>query len=322
MNVKERRVPPIILQEQALLRRLPHLHPKRGDIEKSLIKRWAGYRGEQSLDYELKILPYREYHIFHDLRLRVYGSSFQIDTLILTPQVGFIIEVKNIAGILSLDGDEGQFLRTLYGKKERLPNPLAQVKAQTEKLKQWLHFQKIYSYPIHPLIAIANTGARLDFMNTSVPVTHLEETVEMIKSLYIQYETRRSFDLKTISQPLLQNHLPLHSNITSAYSISSSEILKGIQCPGCHQYSMLRVRRLWECPSCNHRSSQAHRQAIADYFLLLNSTLTNKECCTFFELPSQQIVTKLLKRLNLPYTGLTKGRKYLRPDDIEGWLKK
>ncbi|MCD5324254.1 MULTISPECIES: nuclease-related domain-containing protein [Pontibacillus] len=322
--MKERKLPPVLLQEEALLRRLPDRHGKRSILEGSLSKRWAGYRGEQALDYELKTLPFRKYFIFHDLRLRVFGSSFQIDTLVLTPQVAFLIEVKNIAGTLSLNGDGGQFTRLVNGREERLPSPLAQVKAQQSKFENWLHFHKIYSYPIVPIVAISNATSRLDIRNTSVRVTHLEETLEQIKALHTEYENRRSYDLTTLSRLLNQEHTPFHSNITSAYSIAHEEILKGIQCPQCQQYSMMRINRLWECPFCQKRSSTAHRQAIVDYFLLFNSALTNRKCCEQLLLPypeSQQLVSKLLKRMRLSYEGSTKGRKYHRPDDMEKWIR-
>ncbi|MGG1572383.1 nuclease-related domain-containing protein [Fictibacillus sp. NRS-1165] len=85
MIVKPLKIPLIIEKTEALLRRLPQHHPKRPIIEKELASRYKGYRGEQSLDFYLQELPPKNHLIFHDIRLSVLNTEFQMDLLILTP---------------------------------------------------------------------------------------------------------------------------------------------------------------------------------------------------------------------------------------------
>ncbi|MCD5324861.1 MULTISPECIES: nuclease-related domain-containing protein [Pontibacillus] len=316
--MKKRTVPPVIRQTEALLRRLPEQHPKRELIEKDVNRRWAGYRGEQALDYFLRFLPFSTYRIFHDLRLNLYGNSFQIDTLVLTPNVGFLIEVKNLAGVITVDEELGQFTVVKQGITKKYQNPLAQVNRQLIQLKQWFQAHEVYTYPIVPLVSISNPNTELHFKDSlSVPITQLDVTIERIKKLYAFYENKKSFSLDPIERSLLRNHRPFYSDILKMYSIPSSLIQTGIQCPVCKEYGMARIKLSWECPDCSTRSRQAHRLALADYFLLYGSTLTNKRCQEFLGIRSRHAVAKLLSRMPLSYTGSTNALTYVTPSNIE-----
>ncbi|QSS99673.1 NERD domain-containing protein [Pontibacillus sp. ALD_SL1] len=321
LKMKQRQVPLVLRQEEALLRRLPYQHTKRREIEDSIGKRWAGYRGEQALDYHLDLLPYHQFRILHDIRLRTLHKNFQIDTLILTPQVGFILEVKNIAGTLHLENESGQFVRTLNGVKARYSNPLSQVKRQRELLKNWLHLRGVYAYPLHCHVVISNPETLLEFENEfSIPITMLTETVDRLKEVVDHYKNRGTFNMNTMAQSLISEDVPYHPNILSSYSVPTSQVLKGVMCIKCKEYSMFRVRQSWECSSCNDRSRKAHLLSLADYFLLFGSTLTNKRCRDFLGHSSAGAVSKMLSRMELTYTGATNTRTYMMPDNIEKWL--
>ncbi|SFG21196.1 Nuclease-related domain-containing protein [Halobacillus alkaliphilus] len=322
MNRKKRSVPLILRQEEALYRRLPDQYEKRRNIEHSIQKRWAGYRGELALDYFLDFLPKTTFHVFEDLRLFTSGKTFQIDTLLLTPHAGFIIEVKNISGTIIYEGNSQPFRRILQGKEERLPNPIAQVNRQKIQLEHWFHARGIHDYPIIPHVALSSPSTNMDLQaDPTVPITHLDETIERIQEVYSLYKRRKSFELGRISEKLVERHRPYYSDILGAYSIPASTIETGVQCPECQRYAMARIRRLWECPFCKTRSSEAHYQAIADYFLLFGQSMTNKECREFLHLSSRYSMTKLLKRSSLVVEGETKGRIYQMPANIEKWLK-
>jgi hypothetical protein len=74
-------------------------------IKGDLAKSFAGYRGENSIDYPLSSLPDKKYFIFHDLRLPYKNQFFQIDTLLASTKHFVILEVKNIAGTVYFDSD-------------------------------------------------------------------------------------------------------------------------------------------------------------------------------------------------------------------------
>lgn len=47
-----------------------------------------------------------------------------------------------------------------------------------------------------------------------------------------------------------------------------------------------------------------------DYALLLGTTVTNKELKGFLNVESSSVVKRLMKMMELPYTGDNKGRRY------------
>ncbi|WP_367888742.1 nuclease-related domain-containing protein [Alteribacillus bidgolensis] len=63
-------------------------------MEKDAAKWFAGYKGEQSIDYPLTFLPSNKFYIRHGLRLFDGSHYFQIDTLILSWDFFLILEVK------------------------------------------------------------------------------------------------------------------------------------------------------------------------------------------------------------------------------------
>jgi len=98
------------------------------------------------------------------VRLIIFGEPCQIDTLVLTPRAAFIIEVKNLQGELTFDENTGQFTQTTVKRgKQSIGNPLLQVERHQLQFEKWLHFQKVFSYPIIPLVAISNPSTILNF---------------------------------------------------------------------------------------------------------------------------------------------------------------
>lgn len=159
MIVKERKIPRKILILEALVRRLPTNHPGRPKIENELLKSYAGYRGEQSIDYHLTFLPQDKFYLLHDLRLQNRQKHyFQMDTLILSPHFFLILEVKNISGSLYFDQEFHQLIRTIDGKEEGFPDPILQVMKQEKQLKSWLEDNHYPSVPIVSLVVISNSS--------------------------------------------------------------------------------------------------------------------------------------------------------------------
>ena len=74
----------------------------------------------------------------------------------------------------------------------------------------------------------------------------------------------------------------------------------------------------FECV-CGFRSKEPLYQGLSDYRCLISEWITNKEFREFFKIDSEDLVNKLLKRLNLYFEGSTKSRRYLIPGDI--WIK-
>lgn len=116
-------------------------------------------------------------------------------------------------------------------------------------------------------------------------------------------------ELKKLTRLLIKSHEPEGSHL-HLYNISPSDIIPGVLCPDCNQFHMERFSKSWHCPSCGADSSNAHEQAVQDYFLLVSPTITNKQLRSFLLLPSQKKASYLLSKMDLQFTGITKNRIY------------
>lgn len=78
--------------------------------------------------------------------------------------------------------------------------------------------------------------------------------------------------------------------------------MKGVLCPSCERNKMTFYYGKWYCSNCHSQSNEAHKQAFADYALLLIHILTidKRENFSNYRLPmlqneyyKKQILTQL-----------------------------
>jgi hypothetical protein len=314
--VFNREIPIIIKVLEALLRRLPPNHPIRPDIEAELNNYQAGYKGEQSIDYYLSFLPEKDYFILHGLRLPYKNYFFQMDTLILSKSFFLILEVKNISGTLLFDDSFKQLIRMKNnGEKEVFKDPLQQVKLQQYQLANWLKDHKFTNIPIEHLVVITNQNTLLqtnnpnsEYIHKVIPSARLLSKINEIR-ISRKEERLTEKDLKIISRQMMKKHVPSKPEILNTFNISTSDLLNGVLCETCKS-SMFRQKGKWICPECYNSSKNAHVNALMDYALLFDSTITNKQFREFLHIPSRYMALRLLKDLNLKAEGPKKNRKY------------
>ncbi|WP_209124995.1 nuclease-related domain-containing protein [Alkalihalobacillus sp. BA299] len=287
-------------------------HPKRGKIAEEVAKSIAGYNGEKSIDFHLSFLDKQKYIILHDIRISDNeGRYFQIDTLLLSTNFILIIEVKNISGTLFFDENFHQLIRLINDKEEAFPDPLLQVRRQKQQLQGWWNKQKYPELPIESMIVISNPSTIIKaapYMKV-VHAASLPYKITNLNRVHKQ-ELLNVKVLKKITNTLLKQHVPLEHDFLKQYGILKTELLKGVHCQECNEITMTRKRGYWYCSKCQHRSSYAHKLALNDYALLIETKITNQKFRDFIGISSSTIATKLLSELNLKHSGETKGRKY------------
>ncbi|MEG0377280.1 MAG: NERD domain-containing protein [Eubacterium sp.] len=106
-------------------------------VEKDIKLLEYGIYGENQLAYELRN-SHMPMVVIHDLNIEHEGLTAQIDYLIITRKLVFIVECKNLFGNISVD-NQGNFIRTLqFGKryqKEGIYSPITQNRRHMELLK-------------------------------------------------------------------------------------------------------------------------------------------------------------------------------------------
>lgn len=137
---------PIFLKEDsALSQQLQFLEGLQGSttaeqakkLEQEIRNVKAGLIGEQQVAFELKN-SHMPLYILHDLYLEHEGLTAQIDYLVITPRVNFVIECKNLYGNIEIT-NTGDFIRNIgyNGKfyKERIYSPITQNERHMDLIK-------------------------------------------------------------------------------------------------------------------------------------------------------------------------------------------
>ncbi|KQL21245.1 nuclease-related domain-containing protein [Cytobacillus solani] len=316
MIVKELSKPSSILKLEALMRRIPIDHAKYAEIKEDLRKRLAGYNGERALSYYLDFLPDKDYFIFHDLCLPNGPHHFQIDYLVLSRHLAFILECKNFYGTLLLEDSFNQLIRTANDKEEGFQNPISQTKWHQQQLSTFLNSYGYSQIPIDYLVAFSSPSTILKTNSRSQSllkrIVHGYNLLDRLNEIGKAYkkDVIEMKHLRKLCKLLLKSHVPSDQNISQKYVLTKSDVKTGVQCPNCLSFGMVRLRKKWFCEKCGCFDKNAHVEAVKDYFLSLNSTMSNKQFREFTHLSSVDMASKLLMRMNLPSSGANKGRVY------------
>jgi Nuclease-related domain len=315
LEMKELKKTIELLMYEALIRRLCKNYHKFEEINSDWAKKRAGFNGEKTVYRVLTMLEEQKYYIFHNLRFKIGQYFFQIDFLIVTPRFILITEVKNIAGILFFD-ELGQFIRISHDKEEDFQDPISQVQLHKRQLIKWLeekHFPKV---PIEYVVVVSQPSSIIKISNRNpevrkrvLPVSKLLEFIENNDRSY-KNEILDQKQVKNLNNTLLKEDIPYTPNLLEKYNIPEKNIITGVKCPKCFSAPMIPLKGTWKCPHCRTCSKYAHIDAINDYLLLINSTISNRVLREFLHVPSRQKATRILASLNLSNTGSNKNRLF------------
>jgi len=302
-----------------LKRRLDESHIERTKIVEKLSINYAGFRGEQSIEYYLSLIDNKTNRILHDIRLQgINNCYFQIDYLIVSQKYCIIMEVKHIKGTLYFDRKFNQLLRIDDSSKETgFPDPILQVNRQKSQLQYFLRKHNLSNVPVIPLVIISYPStiikATTDHKDVSQVVKHSGVLPSKLESLERKY--RRETLTKTEFNKLLRiirKHSTVHlPNVLNTYNVSKSDILTGVYCPFCQKIPMKKIRSYWSCTKCNSVSKNAYLLSLIDFALLINPVITNKDCREFLHINSVATTSRLLQSLNVETKGTYKDRKYI-----------
>jgi hypothetical protein len=308
---------PLVLQQhEALLRRLAETHAIRADVEAKKEKLKAGFNGEKTINYFLGLLPSKNYHIFHNIRLPAEQGFFEIDIYLLSPKCSFIIEGKNYSGTLYLE--RNQLIQEVNGGKRVYENPIVQVNRHKILLKYWFEKNQLPFPPLEHFVCFSNTSSTIniapDYVEAEKRVCKAVDIIRKINEFERIYkkEVYDQKDIRKIKKSIISQHNPRRMDLFKEYGIDKKDVPTGVQCPECPSIQMNYNHGCWECPKCHFRSRDAHLQAINDYFLIFGTTITNSEMREFLHLPSSRAATNLFSHLELPHTGNTKDRVYFQ----------
>ncbi|MFB7637542.1 hypothetical protein [Peribacillus butanolivorans] len=117
-------------------------------------------------------------------------------------------------------------------------------------------------------------------------------------------------ELKKIIRVINRNHIEADFSVLERYTLKPGELIKGVICENCKESPLLRRHGTWFCDNCQLLSKDAHIQALQDYFILIGSTITNRQLREFLLVSSSASATRILQSLTLTSRGANKGRVY------------
>ncbi|PLS03427.1 hypothetical protein CVD27_14810 [Neobacillus cucumis] len=271
----------------------------------------AGIGGEERVAEVLRKYSFSfEQHIFHDL-CPASVDHFQMDTFMLSPWFGVVLEVKNISGILEFKDHPPQLIRTREdGHKDGFESPVVQLERNCELIMDWLKYRGlqlplygavVLAYP-KQIVAVPPKETKLLFPNL-IP--------SFLKSIPRQ---DRKLDLDTfqwLSNELLHSHqIYIPKPICESYNIPFSDFKPGVRCLVCRRIGMVKTPRTWVCPFCHETDHKAHIRTLREWFLIFKRSITNRECREFLGVDGIHTATRILKSMDMRSDGSFRDRSY------------
>lgn len=270
----------------------------------------AGIAGEDKLAETLRkhAFPF-EHRIFHDLSLKS-SSSFQIDSLFLTPFYSVVIEVKNISGVLRFVDDPPQLVRTRdSGEVDGFESPAAQVERNGDLLNLWLHERGI-RLPIYRIVVLAYPKQIVEQAPAKTKILFPSLVPSFLRSLPRKSTLLDVMKLGWLTEELLKSHRPFVPRpLGDIYDIPGADYRTGVMCLGCGTIGMLKIKRSWHCVRCSRRDPSAHEQAVREWFLLIGREMRNEDCRGFLHV-DMHTASRILRGMNLESKGSFKDRTY------------
>jgi hypothetical protein len=212
----------------------PFLNPEGQSMIRQDIKCLEyGIAGEKNIAFELKN-SHMPMYIMHDIYLEDGDLSAQIDYLVFTKKICFVIECKNLYGDIEINSS-GDFVRTteFYGKKKKegIYSPITQNQRHLELMKKvkvdsksniltkfmvGRYFEDCYKSVV--VLANPKTVFNVKFAKKEVKekVIRADQLVKYIKDMYDK--SRESADSEERMLTWAQSYLDLHKNVEKDYS--------------------------------------------------------------------------------------------------------
>ncbi|MEC5423417.1 nuclease-related domain-containing protein [Virgibacillus sp. C22-A2] len=305
MIIKGRPKPRILTKFEAVIPRLRPSFPRLEKIKTAAAESKKGYIGEKKIDYHTDLLATR-FTILYDVCLEIQGKRFQIDTIIITERAIFMPEIKNFNGTITFDTILNQFTRDDRNKETGYRYPITQAELHKFKLELWLQQHNLRNIPIYFFIAISEPSTIIKVIGDQEEIAKVVAHGEYIPKKILDMNAAlassgEKLNQKKIGHLILSECKEYDRDIMAQFDIKQSDLLPGVQCPGCGRLGMERIHDAWKCQKCQKKYHNAHKRALEDYLLLIKPWITNSECMYWLNFKSKNIATKLLREMGLQY---------------------
>lgn len=211
------------------------------ELENQIYILERGLKGEEEILFQLKYAG-MDMFVLRDVYFKVGDLSAQIDFLIVTPKINFIIECKNLYGDITID-NKGNFVRCyqVNGRKirEGIESPVSQNQRHMQVMKDLVMCGKgkMTQYIINKsfeswnksLIVLANNKTVLndrfaprEIRNRVIRADALVETIKKIHSESTELAQNLK-DTRARAEDYFNHSMPVETDFTEKYRIRLEE---------------------------------------------------------------------------------------------------
>ncbi|MEH7237461.1 nuclease-related domain-containing protein [Bacillus sp. JJ1562] len=203
-----------------------------------------GYEGELLFDSFTEKLDC-DCLVLNDLLLQINNITFQIDSLLLTPEVLYIFEVKNYEVDFYYESDR------LYKKpKIERNNPLIQLNRSESLLRQFLQSHG-FTIPIQAYVVFVNPSFTLYQAPLNIPIIFSTQLNVFFQNLN-KSTTKLNNKHKVLAEKLVSLHMQ-ESPYSALPGYEYEQLRKGICCGKCGSLSVEINGRNCVCIGCGHK---------------------------------------------------------------------
>ncbi|WP_367576250.1 nuclease-related domain-containing protein [Bacillus sp. FJAT-27445] len=204
-----------------------------------------GFEGEVQFDLLAKNIQ-EERYILNDLRLEVNNSEFQIDSLIISRGILYLLDVKNFFGDFYMKGDK--FISVKTG--EEYKNPLDQLKRSVLLLRQILNYYNL-NFLIEAYVIFINPEFTLYQAPMDHPIILPTQANRFIRELN-ETPSRLNDSDKKLAQTLLSLHLT-KNRFQKLPEYRFEQLKKGMFCKKCGCLLSIIEHHNLVCGNCGQR---------------------------------------------------------------------
>ncbi|OHR64337.1 hypothetical protein HMPREF3291_15295 [Bacillus sp. HMSC76G11] len=211
-----------------------------------------GFEGEKKFEIWLK-QNRGSGIILSDLLLQTNHTTYQIDSLYLTPQKLYLFEVKNFEGDYHLEKE-----KWLTSVKKEVKNPLLQLK-RNDTLFRILMQEHHFQFPVEAFLVFINPQFHLYHAPSSHPIVFHSQLNRFAKTL----KKNNEGTMKGIHSKLAEKLLALHmeeSPFERLPEYEYGEVGKGVICRLCGTIYTSFRNSYFHCSTC--KTTEAYTPAI------------------------------------------------------------
>lgn len=225
-----------------------------------------GLSGEKQFDTLAETFLEKGVIVLHDLSLTIRGSSVQIDSMVLTPAVLYIFEIKNYEGdFIMQEGD----IYTVSGQE--ISNPLTQLNRTASLMRQLLQSWHV-KMSLESYIVFVNPSFMLYHAKPTDPLVFSGQIESRLREISRKQQTDpwSMKKVEKLAERLINEHDKEGRLQIKRPRYEYEELRKGIRCPSCRRFDVSLTQRRARCQSCMHvlSTEDAVITQIEGFFLL------------------------------------------------------